>query len=120
MKLLIKPCANVRKHLYITPKGVIIAKSLARAAALAESVHVHEVKLLQTECPIYSGNRVFKATFTESNGYETETSETYVVGFSKQVVLAELKHSDLIDCSTLSIDVEETPMRVMKIIRKVD
>lgn len=115
MKLVIKP--DVRKHLYLTPKGVIISTSLSRAAALAELARVNEIKLLETECPIYQGNRVFKVTIISHNGYEEEQFSTYAVGFNKAVVLAEIKHSDLIDCSTIAVEIEETPLRVMKIVR---
>lgn len=115
MKLVIKP--DVRKHLYLTPKGVIISTSLSKAATLAELAHVNEIKLLETECPIYQGNRVFKVTIISHNGYEEEQFSTYAVGFNKAVVLAEIKHSDLIDCSTIAVEIEETPLRVMKIVR---
>ena len=116
MKLEIKP--DVRKHLYLTPKGVIISTSLSRAAALAELVHVHEIKLLETECPIYQGNRVFKVIIISHNGHEEEKLSTYAVGFNKAVVLAEIKHSNLIDSTTIAVEIEETPFRVMKILKQ--
>ena len=86
-------------------------------ATLAELAQVNEIKLLETECPIYQGNRVFKVTIISHNGYEEEQFSTYAVGFNKAVVLAEIKHSDLIDCSTTAVEIEETPLRVMKIVR---